>query len=119
MKFALPELRFALRMLGKQRAFTAIAALTLALGIGANTAIFSVVNALLLRPMPYPEPNRLVLLREKSEAFENGSVSFPNYLDWREQQRSFTDVALVRRGGVNVSGMTNAIPERIGCARVT
>src|SRR5947207_157618 len=111
------DLRFAARMLLKRLAFTAIAVLTLALGIGANTAIFSVVNALLLRPLPYPRSERLVLLRERSETFESGSVSYPNYLDWREGQRSFTDIALFRRGGANFSGIgTNAAPERVGCA---
>ncbi len=116
----LHELRYAARLLGKQPGFTAVAAVTLALGIGANTAIFSVVNALLLRPLPYPHSERLVLLRERSETFESGSVSYPNYLDWREQQRSFTDLALFRRGGASLSGVGGeAAPERVGCARVT
>jgi putative ABC transport system permease protein len=116
----LGELRYAARILGKHPAFTAIAALTLALGIGANTAIFSVVNALLLRPLPYPHSERLVLLRERSETFESGSVSYPNYLDWRAAQRGFTDLALFRRGGANLSGTSfDSTPERLGCARVT
>ena len=114
------ELRYAFRLLKKQPGFTTIAILTLALGIGANTAIFSVVNALLLRPLPYPHSERLVLLRERSETFESGSVSYPNYLDWRAAQRSFTDLALFRRGGANLSGLGGgAAPERIGAARVT
>ena len=114
------NLRFALRMLGKQPGFTAVAALTLALGIGANTAIFSVLNALLLRPLPYPHSEQLVLLRERSETFDSGSVSYPNYLDWRAAQHGFTDLALFRRQGVNLSGGTaEATPERAGAARVT
>src|SRR5204863_3317553 len=109
------DLRYALRMLKKQPGFTAIAVLTLALGIGANTAIFSVLNALLLRPLPYPNPDRLVLLRERSETFDSGSVSYPNYLDWRAAQRGFTDLALFRRDRANLSGrMGEANPERIG-----
>ncbi|HEY2124461.1 MAG TPA: ABC transporter permease [Chthoniobacterales bacterium] len=114
------ELRHAARLLGKNPGFTAIAALTLALGIGANTAIFSVVNALLLRPLPYPHSEQLVLLRERSDVFESGSVSYPNYLDWRAAQRGFTDLALFRRGAVNVPGTTGeSAPERIGCGRVS
>src|SRR6266404_4141870 len=108
------EIRYAIRQLAKHPGFTLVAALTLALGIGANTAIFSVVNALLLRPLPYPHSERLVLLRERSETFESGSVSYPNYLDWREGQRNFTDLALFRRGGANFSGIgTDAAPERV------
>ena len=114
------DLRYALRMLRKQPGFTTIAVLTLALGIGANTAIFSVVNALLLRPLPYPHSERLVLLRERSEIFDSGSVSYPNYLDWRVAQRGFTDLALFRREGVNLSGgIGDATPERTASARVT
>ena len=117
------DLRFALRQLFKKPAFTAIAVITLALGIGANTAIFSVVNAVLLRPLPYPHPEQLVLLRERlarPSGFESGSVSYMNYLDWLAAQRSFVDLALVRREGVNVSGAdTSAPPERLGAARVT
>jgi len=114
------DIRFALRQLRKSPGFTLIAVLTLALGIGANTAIFSVVNALLLRPLPYPHSERLVLLRERSETFESGSVSYPNYLDWRAAQRGFTDLALFRRDRANLSArMGEANPERIGAARVT
>jgi len=114
------EIRYAIRQLAKHPGFTLVSALTLGLGIGANTAIFSVVNALLLRPLPYPHSERLVLLRERSETFESGSVSYPNYLDWRAAQRGFTDLALFRRDRANLSariGETN--PERIGAARVT
>src|SRR6266566_3724924 len=111
-----------LRMLAKQPAFTAIAVLTLAFGIGANTAIFSVVNAVLLRPLPYPHSEQLILLRERltgPNGFESGSVSYPNYLDWRAEERSFTDLALVRAEGVNLSASDAASPpERIRAPRV-
>src|SRR6476619_5606910 len=114
------EIRYAIRQLAKHPGFTLVSALTLGLGIGANTAIFSVVNALLLRPLPYPHSEQLCLLRESSNAFESGSVSYPNYLDWRASQRGFTDIALARRGGVNRSCTTGeGTPERIGCARVS
>jgi putative ABC transport system permease protein len=107
-------------MLRKQPGFTAIAILTLALGIGANTSIFSVVNAVLLRPLPYPEPERLVLIRERTNIFDSGSVSLPNYLDWRASQRGFTDLALFRRGDANLSGASSDVEaERVGSARVT
>jgi putative ABC transport system permease protein len=117
------DLTFALRQLRKSPGFTFVAVLTLALGIGANTAIFSVVNAVLLRPLPYSHPDQLMLLRERlarPSGFESGSVSYMNYLDWRSAQRSFTDLALVRREGVNVSSADNsASPERVGAARIT
>jgi putative ABC transport system permease protein len=119
----LQDFRYAFRMLAKQPAFAAIAVLTLALGIGANTAIFSVVNAVLLRPLPYPHSEQLILLRERltgPNGFESGSVSYPNYLDWRAEQRSFTDFALVRTEGVNLSATDAASPpERIRAARIT
>jgi putative ABC transport system permease protein len=116
----LQDIRYALRMLAKQPAFAAIAVVTLALGIGANTAIFSVVNAVLLRPLPYPAPDRLVLIRERSTTFDSGSVSLPNYLDWRANQRAFADLALFRRGDANLSATGGeSEPERIGSARVT
>src|SRR5438874_10323564 len=116
----LQDLRYALRMLAKQPAFTAIAVVTLALGIGANTAIFSVINAVLLRPLPYPQPERLVLIRERTNIFDSGSVSLSNYLDWRASQRGFTDLALFRRDDANLSGATGDVEaERIGLARVT
>ena len=107
-------------MLRKQPGFTAIAILTLALGIGANTSIFSVVNAVLLRPLPYPQPDRLVLIRERTNIFDSGSVSLPNYLDWRASQRGFTDLALFRRGDANLSGATSDVEaERVSSARVS
>lgn len=108
------DLRYAIRMLVKSPAFSIIAIVALALGIGANTAIFSVVNAVLLRPLPYPEPDKLILLRERMQIFESGSVSYPNYLDWRAAQRSFTDLALFRRDSMNLSSRDEGSPpERI------
>jgi putative ABC transport system permease protein len=109
----LKDLRFALRQLFKQPAFAFIAVLVLALGIGANTAIFSVVNAVLLRPLPYPHSEQLVLLRERllgPSGFESGSVSYMNYLDWRAAQKSFTDLALARTEGVSLSASDGTSP---------
>ena len=117
---SLRDFRYAARVLVKQPGFTSVAILTLALGIGANSAIFSVVNALLLRPLPYPHSDWLVLLRERSTAFDSGSVSYPNYLDWQAGQRTFTDIALVRRESVNLSSATDdAEPVRVETGRVT
>lgn len=121
MQTLLQDVRYAFRMIAKSPAFAILAVLAFALGIGANTAIFSVVNAVLLRPLPYPDSDRLVVVRESTSTFPNGSVSYPNYLDWRAGQRSFTDLALVRREAVNfaVAAGGDAAPDRINGARVT
>jgi len=90
----LQDLRFALRSLRRQPAFTAIAVITLALGIGANTAIFSVVNGVMLKPLPYREPKQLVMLWETMPGGDRPLLSYPNYLDWRQRQRGFEDIAV-------------------------
>jgi putative ABC transport system permease protein len=119
----LKDFRFALRQLFKQPAFAFIAVLVLALGIGANTAIFSVVNAVLLRPLPYPHSEQLVLLRERllgPSGFESGSVSYMNYLDWRAAQKSFTDLGLARTEGVSLSASDGTSPpEASRAGRIT
>src|SRR5947209_8595294 len=120
MSSIMTDIRYAVRMLLKSPAFTIIAIIALALGIGANTAIFSVVNAVLLRPLPYPHSEQLVLLREKTNTFESGSVSYPNYMDWRAGQHSFTDIALVRRETFNFATLGgDASPDRLNGARLT
>src|SRR5262245_1807063 len=90
------DLKFAVRQLRKNPGFTAAAVFTLALGIGANTAIFSVINGVLLKPLPYPEPDRLVTLWERSpqRGVEQERVSGPNYLDWCAQNTVLTDLAV-------------------------
>ena len=105
------DLRFALRGMRKDVGFTAIALLTLALGIGANTALFSVVNGVLLNPLPYPNPEQLVILFGKTKQFEHGSVSYPNYLDWEKQSQSFSSMAAFREESFNVTGQDE--PERL------
>jgi predicted permease len=105
------DIRYGARMLRKNPGFTIIAVLTLALGIGANTAIFSVVNAVLLRPLPYRNSNQLVVLRETSPRVGPVSVSYPNFLDWRQQSHAFTQMAAVHNMGFNLSGVTQ--PENI------
>jgi putative ABC transport system permease protein len=98
------DLRFALRQLAKSPGFTAVALLTLALGIGANTAIFSVVYGVLLRPLPFPEQNRLVAVSEWSEQVPGMSISYPNFLDWRVRQKCFTAIGVSRRQSFNYVG---------------
>jgi putative ABC transport system permease protein len=119
----LKDFRFALRQLFKQPGFAFVAVLVLALGIGANTAIFSVVNAVLLRPLPYPHSEQLVLLRERllgPSGFESGSVSYMNYLDWRAAQKSFTDLGLARTDGVSLSASDGTSPpEAARAGRIT
>jgi len=92
------DIRYGMRLLRKNPGFTAVGILTLALGIGANTAIFSVVDAVLLRPLPYPEPQRMFMVcqtRPELGATKNG-VSFPNYIDWTRATTSFESLAAIR-----------------------
>ncbi|HVG17700.1 MAG TPA: ABC transporter permease [Blastocatellia bacterium] len=96
MQTLLQDLRFGARMLLRRPGFTLITVITLALGIGANTAIFSVVNAVLLRPLPYPEADRLVWMTEQHEEIANRWISYPNFLDWRERSQSFEAMATIR-----------------------
>ncbi len=114
------DLLFAFRQLRKNPGFAAASILTLGLGIGVNTAIFSVIHAVLLRPLPYVESDRLMLVREKQPEFENSSVGYPNYLDVRAAQKSFTDLALIRSEGINLAGAgIGGDPERVGGGRVS
>ena len=112
MSAILQDLRFGLRMLAKNVGFTAVAVLTLALGIGANTAIFSVVNGVLLRPLPYSEPDRLVEIYERSAQISELSDSYLNFLDWEKSNRSFAGMAAYRGESFNLTsaGETEQIP---------
>jgi len=113
----LQDLRYALRMLTKSPGFTIVAILTLALGIGANTAIFSVVNAVLLRPLPYPESNRLVFLGEWSEQIPEMSISMANFNDWRNQNKVFESMVAYQNDNVVLTGRGE--PERLRLRRIT
>ena len=99
------DVRYGLRMLGKNAGFTAAAVLTLALGIGANTALFSVVNGVLLNPLPYPDPDRLVTIHESKPNFDTGSISFPNFKDWRKDNTTFSMMAVVRSFSFTLTGL--------------
>ncbi len=100
----LQDLHYALRQLTKSPGFTAVAILTLALGIGANTAIFSVINGVLLNPLPFPQPNQLVTLSESKPNFDRGSISYPNFRDWQKDNRSFSAMAIARSYAFSLTG---------------
>jgi predicted permease len=100
----LQDVQYAARMLLKSLSFAAIAIFTLALGIGANTAIFSVVSGVLLNPLPYRNANQIVSMFEEIPNFKNGSISYPNFLDWQRMNRSFSAMAAYRSTGCNLSG---------------
>src|SRR5678810_120799 len=103
--------QYAFRMLVNSPAFSAIAIITLALGIGANSAIFSVVNTVLLRALPFEHADRLVFLNEKSPVLDEMSISYPNFTDWRDHNQSFEKIAVYNRGSYNLTG--NGEAERI------
>ncbi len=105
------DLRYALRSLAKSPGFTFVAVLALALGIGANTAIFSVVYGVVLRALPFPEQEKLLYIGEWSEQVPSMSVSYPNFVDWRARQKSFTAIGVVRFQGFNYVGASDT--ERI------
>ncbi len=102
--FALQDVRFAFRMLRKAPAFSANVIVTLALSIGANTALFSVVNSVLLNPLPFPHANQLVALYTSKTGFEQGPISYLNFLDWQRQAQSFSSMAIYRHEDYNLMG---------------
>ena len=111
MQTLLQDIRYGARMLLKNPGFTAIAIVTLALGIGANTALFSVVNGVLLSPLPFPEPDRLITLFSQSPQSPRWSISYPNFLDWQRENRSFSALAAFRQDDFNLTG--SGEPERL------
>jgi predicted permease len=113
------DLRFALRQLRKSPGFTFIAVITLALGIGANTAIFSVIYGVLLRPLPYPDGDRIMIVTETDANQPQISVSFPDYVDWKRDNTVFENIAVARRESFNLSGLEGRAPEQISGGLVT
>jgi predicted permease len=103
METLIRDLRYSLRLLAKAPGFTAIAVLTLALGIGANTAIFSVVEGIVLAPLPYGQPDRLVLVMESNPRFPRVWTSYPNFIDWQKTARSFQQMSAFRSQGYDLS----------------
>ncbi len=111
------DLRYGLRTLVKNPGFTAVAIITLALGIGANTALFSVVNSVLLNPLPYFQSDRLVALYSRTYNDPKFSISYPNFLDWVRENRSFSSLAAYRSEDFNLTGMGD--PERVPAEMVS
>ncbi len=111
------DIRYAVRMLRKSPGFTTVAVLTLALGIGANTAIFSVINGVLLRPLPYPHPDRVVFLSEWSSQVPGMSISMADFDDWRSMNSVFESMAPYQADSVTLTG--HGEPEELQLRRIT
>ena len=111
------DIRYGARMLLKNPGISIIVVIALALGIGANSAIFSVVNAVLLRPLPYEESERLVFLNEKSPVLDEMSISYPNFSDWRTHTQTFEKIGVYNRASYNLTGVGEA--ERIVTGQVS
>ena len=114
MESLIQDLKYAVRVLLKSPGFVLIAVLTLALGIGANTALFSVVNGVLLRPLPFPRPNELVVVSEKTANFDSSSISYPNFQDWQRSNSSFASLVAYRSDDFSITGSGEAERVRVG-----
>src|SRR5215469_9560998 len=104
----LQDLRYAIRMLFKSPGFAAIAVITLALGISANTALFTVVNGVLLNPLPYPHSDRLVAVYASTRGVDRAPSTYLNFLDWQRQTKTFSSMAMYRGQDYNVTGSGEA-----------
>src|SRR2546429_5889306 len=114
MNSILQDLRYGFRLLLKNKAFTAVAILALGLGVGANTAIFSLVNGVLLRPLPFPNAERIVYFegRNPSQGITDSNISFPDFADWSQQTDLFASTAAFYTGNANLAA-DGAEPERV------
>ena len=113
METLIQDLRYAIRSLRRSPGFVAVAVLTLAVGVGANTAIFSAVEGVLLRPLPYQDPDRVVFIQEKrAVSGQPNSVSPLNYLDWKNQSRAFDTMAAVTFGPATITAFDAPVPVR-------
>ena len=113
----LRDLRIAARSLAKQKAWTAVAIITLALGSGANTALFTIVNAALLRPLPYPAPDRIVSISEMDKGVDHGTVPVPTFSEWGTTARSFSALAAYNYTSAVLGSVD--VPEVVDGARVS
>ena len=111
------DIRYAFRMLLKKPGFTLVVVLTLALGIGANAAIFSVVKGVLLNPLPYPNPEQLVTFHQSKPNFDTGAIPYPNFVDLQRENQTFTSMAVARGAGFTLIGVGDA--ERVTARMVT
>lgn len=117
MNTVMQDVRYAVRILAKAPGFAAIAILTLALGIGANTALFSVVNGVLLNPLPFPHPEQIVTLAGKTSDFPESSISYPNFIDWVRLNHTFSSLAAYRQTNFNLTGQGDA--QRVSAMEVS
>src|SRR4030088_3363615 len=113
----LQDIRLGLRMLLKNPGFTAVVVLTLALGIGPNVALFSVVKGLLLNPLPSPQPDQLFTLDQSKPNFETGAIPYPNFRDWQKENRTFSAMAISRGYGFSLIGTGEA--ERVSARLIS
>ncbi len=111
------DLRYGARMLRKNPGFSAVVVLTLGLGIGANAALFSVINGVLLNPLPYPQPEQLVTLHQSKPNFETGAIPYPNFRDWKKENQTFSAMAISRGSSFSLIGTGEA--ERVSGRRVS
>src|SRR6267143_5798572 len=102
------DLRLGLRMLLKHPGFSGVVVLTLALGIGANVALFSIVNGVLLNPLPFPQPEQLVTLDQSKPNFDMGAIPYPNFRDMQQENRTFSAMAISRGFAFSLIGTGEA-----------